>query len=152
MRRLITGVNADGRSCMIENADFTTVAAAGHGISIARVYATTENPLPPRPAGVGERIDVQLAPGLLRWYVVDHEPHEMHEGSVTSTTMHHKDTLDLVFVQDGTAELVLQDGSYDIGPGDFVVMPGIDHAWNAGPNGCRLVVVTVGSPPRTTGA
>jgi mannose-6-phosphate isomerase-like protein (cupin superfamily) len=147
MRKLITGVDDQGRSCVVEEADVETVAAAGHGASIARVYATSENPLPPRPPGSGERIDVQLAPGLLRWNVVDHEPHEVHAGPVTSTTMHHKDTLDLVFVQDGTAQLVLQDGVHDIGPGDFVVMPGIDHAWKAGPDGCRLVVVTVGTPP-----
>jgi len=148
MRKLITGVDAEGRSCVVEDADVAVVPAAGHGVNIARIYATTENPLPPRPAGTGETIDVRLAPGLLRWNVVDHEPHEIHDGPVTATTMHNKDTLDLVFVQGGTAKLVLHDGVHDVGPGDFVVMPGIDHAWNAGPDGCRLVVVTVGTRPR----
>jgi hypothetical protein len=32
-------------------------------------------------------------------------------------------------------------------PGDFVVMPGVDHAYAAGPEGCRLLVVEIGTPP-----
>jgi quercetin dioxygenase-like cupin family protein len=148
MRRLVTGIDEGGRSCVVEESELVTTAAPGHGVSVAHVYATSESPLPPRPPGSGERIDVQLEPGLLRWNVVDHEPHQVIEGPVTSSTMHHKDTLDLVFVEDGTAELVLQDGVHDLVAGDFVVMPGIDHAWNAGANGCRLVVLTVGTLPR----
>jgi quercetin dioxygenase-like cupin family protein len=79
--------------------------------------------------------------------VVDHQPHEVHAGPLTSTTMHYKDTLDLVLVQEGSADLVLDDGAHPVVAGDLVVMPGVDHAWKAGPDGCRVVVVSVGTPP-----
>ena len=61
--------------------------------------------------------------------------------------MHHSDALDLVFVHEGSGELVLQDGPHPVSAGDCVVMPGVDHAMKAGPNGIRLVVVTIGTPP-----
>jgi quercetin dioxygenase-like cupin family protein len=148
-RKLIAGIDRDGRSCLRETADVVPADAAGHGVSVARVYMTEESPPGPRPPGQGATVDVRLAPGVLRWMVVEHQPHEVHDGPMTSTTMHHTDALDLVFVQEGTAELLLQDGAHAVGVGDFIVTPGVDHAWKAGPNGCRLVVVSVGmQPPR----
>ncbi len=147
MRKLITGVDAAGRSCIVDETELTPEPAGGHGVSVARVFATTESPPPPRPAGLAERVDVALAPGLVRWMVVDHGPHDSQDGPVTSTTMHHSDAIDLVFVQDGSADLVLQDGAHEVTVGDLIVMPGVDHAWKAGPEGCRLVVVKVGTPP-----
>lgn len=148
MRRLITGVDAQGRSCVVEESEVVPADPGGdHGVRVARLFATTQSPPPPRPPGTGAAVDVHLDPGLLKWLVVDHEPHRVHPGPLTSTTMHHKDTLDLVFVQDGSAEVVLGDGAHALEAGDFVVMPGVDHAWRAGPHGCRLVVVSVGTPP-----
>jgi mannose-6-phosphate isomerase-like protein (cupin superfamily) len=145
VRSLITGVDSDGRSCVLREADVVPAeAAGGHGVRVARVYATTESPPAARPLGLGETIDVQLAPGVVRWMVVDHPPAGAHSGPVTSTTMHHSDAVDLVFVQQGTAELVLQDGAHPVRAGDCVVTPGVDHAWRAGPAGCRLVVLSVG--------
>jgi quercetin dioxygenase-like cupin family protein len=155
MRSLITGVDADGRSCLLDEAEVAPAPVGGHGVSVARVFATSECPPAARPPGLGETVDVRLAPGLLRWMAVEHPPHEelaheVHDGPVTSTTMHHSDALDLIFVQEGTAELVLQDGAHRVAAGDFVVTPGVDHAWRSGPDGCRFVVVSVGMPPPTT--
>jgi mannose-6-phosphate isomerase-like protein (cupin superfamily) len=148
MRKLIAGVDAEGRSCLVETADVAPAAVARHGVSVARVFLTDESPPGPPPPGLAEAVDVGLAPGVVRWMVVEHQPHEVHDGPVTSTTMHHTNAFDLVFVQDGTAQLVLQDGEHEVGAGDFIVTPGVDHAWKAGPNGCRLVVVSVGMQPR----
>jgi hypothetical protein len=148
MRKLITGVDAEGRSCVLDASEVVPVdAGEDYGVSVARVYATSESPPPPRPTGFGPEVGVGLPPGLLRWNVVEHRPHEHHQGPVTSTTMHHKDTVDLVYVAAGAAEVVLQDGAHPIGAGDFVMLAGVDHAWRAGPDGCRLVVVSVGTPP-----
>jgi quercetin dioxygenase-like cupin family protein len=151
MRSLLTGVDAHGRSCLLEEAEVVPAPAGGHGVSVARVFATSESPPPARPPGLGAPVDVRLAPGLLRWMAVEHDPHEVHEGPVTSATMHHSDALDLVFVQEGTADLVLQDGAHPVAAGDFVVTPGVDHAWRAGPAGCRFVVLSVGVPPPIAG-
>jgi quercetin dioxygenase-like cupin family protein len=152
VRKLITGVDARGRSCLVEEADVAPAPVGGHGVSVARVFAINESPPAARLPGLGETVDVRLEAGLLRWMAVEHRPyeelaHEAHDGPVTSTTMHHCDALDLVFVQEGTAELVLQDGAHPVAAGDFVVTPGVDHAWRAGPDGCRFVVVSVGMPP-----
>jgi hypothetical protein len=145
---LITGADADGRSYVVEEAEVAPVDPGGdHGVSVARVYATAECPPAARLPGRGVPVGVELAPGLLKWMVVDHQPHEVHAGPLTSTTMHYKDTLDLVLVQEGSADLVLDDGAHPVVAGDLVVMPGVDHAWKAGPDGCRVVVVSVGTPP-----
>jgi mannose-6-phosphate isomerase-like protein (cupin superfamily) len=149
VRKLITGVDAGGRSCLLEESEVAPAPVGGHGVSVARVFATNESPPAARPPGLGDTVDVRLPPGFLRWMAVEHRPYEevTRNGSVTSTTMHHSDALDLVFVQEGTAELVLQDGAHAVAAGDFVVTPGVDHAWRAGPDGCRFVVVSVGMPP-----
>ena len=84
-------------------------------------------------------IDQQLATGMIRWMIVDYGP-----GAETPT--HHTDTLDLETVLDGSVELRLDDGVHHLEPGDMVVMTGVDHAWKAGPRGCRLSAVLLGTP------
>jgi hypothetical protein len=32
-------------------------------------------------------------------------------------------------------------------PGDCVVITGIDHAWRAGPSGCQISGIMLGTPP-----
>jgi quercetin dioxygenase-like cupin family protein len=127
--------------------DVAPEAVPGHGVNVARVFATTESPPPARRPALGEHVDTSLLPGTLRWMVVEHPPHHLLEGRTTSTTMHHSDALDLVFVHEGSGQLLLQDGPHDVTVGDLIVMPGVDHAMRAGPDGCRLVVVSVGTPP-----
>jgi hypothetical protein len=148
MRKLITGIDADGGSCVVEEAEVVGAPVEGiAGLSVARLFRTDHSPPPARPSALADTVDVQLAPGLVRWMVVDHEPYATHHTSPTTSTLHNTDTLDLVFVKDGRVELVLQDGGHDMGAGDCAVMAGVDHAWKAGPDGCRLIVVSVGTPP-----
>jgi quercetin dioxygenase-like cupin family protein len=148
VRNLITGIDAEGRSCVVEGTEVAPAPVGGiPGLKSVNLYSTSQSPPPARPPALADGIDVQLAPGLVRWVVVQHEPHAMHEAPTTATTMHHKDTLDFVYVQQGSADLVLQDGAHEMAAGDCVVMPGVDHAWKAGTDGCRLVVVSIGTPP-----
>jgi hypothetical protein len=152
MRKLTTGVDAQGRSCIVEAVDVTPASVDGHGVNVARVFVTTEAPPPPRAAATGTHVDVSLAPGLLRWLVVEHPPYDPADGPTTAGTIHHGDTLDLVFVHEGRGELMLQDGPHEVGPGDLIVMAGVDHAMRPGPEGCRIVVVSVGTPPPAASA
>jgi len=147
VRKLIAGVDAEGRSCLVEVVEVVPEAVPGHGVNVARVYATTESPPPPRSPALGESVDIRLPPGVLRWMVVEHPPHEALARRTTSTTMHHSDALDLVLVHEGSGDLLLQDGAHPVAAGDLIVMPGVDHAMKVGPDGCRLVVVSVGTPP-----
>ncbi len=147
MRRLTLGVDGEGRSCVVDVADLTPAPVPGaHGVNVARVHATAESPPPSRLPALGELVDTSLAPGLLRWLVVEHPPPDGREGPTTSTTIHHSNTLDLVFVHEGSGDLVLQDGLHPVVAGDCIVMPGVDHAMKTGPDGIRLLVVTVGTP------
>ena len=59
--------------------------------------------------------------------------------------MHHTDTIDYDIVLAGSVELILDDGAHLLGPGDCVVITGVDHAWRAGPDGVILSVALIGS-------
>ena len=50
MRTLITGVDADGKSCVVSRDDLA-LNPIGAGFGLGIVYATTTNPPPARPAG-----------------------------------------------------------------------------------------------------
>src|SRR3974390_2145266 len=145
MRKLITGVDADGHSYLVETVEVTPAPVDGHGVNVARAYATTESPPRSESPALGPNVDVGLAPGLLRWLVVEHPPEDARRESTTAGMIHHSDTLDLVFVHEGTGELLLGDGAHHVGAGDLIVMPGVDHARRPGPDGCRIVVVSVGT-------
>ncbi len=63
-------------------------------------------------------------------------------------SMHHTDTVDFDTVLSGSIELILDDGAHPLVAGDHVVVTGVDHAWRAGPDGCRMSIVSLGvSPP-----
>jgi mannose-6-phosphate isomerase-like protein (cupin superfamily) len=62
-------------------------------------------------------------------------------------TVHHTDTLDFHLVLSGSIDLILDTGIAELKPGDCAVITGIDHAWRAGPNGCRLSSLMLGTPP-----
>ncbi|BBX20466.1 hypothetical protein CRI77_09450 [Mycolicibacterium duvalii] len=138
MRTLITGTDAEGRSCVV-SAEELTLDTLAPGFAMGVPYQTTTNPPPARPAGSAPLIDQGIAPGLARWMVVDLGP-----GS--ETPMHHTDTVDLETVLSGTVELILDDGAHALAAGDLVVLTGVDHAWRAGPDGCRLSAVLIGTP------
>ena len=85
-----------------------------------------------------------VAPGLARWMVLDFEP-----GASIET--HHTDTVDYDTVVSGSVDLIPDDGVHTLAPGDCVVMNGVDHGWHAEPDGCRLSVVAIGTPPPNAG-
>lgn len=139
MRTFITGVDADGRSCVVSRDDLTLdqlTPAFAMGIP----YATTTSPPPARPTGSGPLIDQGIAPGFVRWMVVDMGPE-------SETPLHHTDTLDLQTVVSGAVDLVLDDGAHRLQTGDLAVLTGVDHAWRTGSEPCRLSAVLIGTPP-----
>jgi quercetin dioxygenase-like cupin family protein len=139
MRVLVTGVDADGRSCG-HFQDPGAFAASSAPIAVRELYATATGPLPPRPPGSAQLIDLGLAPGQVRWIVVDYE-------AGAATPHHHTDTWEFEVVLSGSVDLTLDDGVHHLHLGDCVVMTGVDHSWTAGPEGCRLSVLSIGTPP-----
>jgi quercetin dioxygenase-like cupin family protein len=139
VRRIVTGLDSAGRSCAVKDGEFTFVAGMA-GIGLNTVFKTSQTPPPARPEGNADLLDLGVAPGLARWMVVEYEPG-------LAFPMHHTDTIDFDIVLSGSIELTLDDGVHELGPGDCVMMTGVDHAWKAGPDGCRLSVVVLGTPP-----
>jgi quercetin dioxygenase-like cupin family protein len=139
MRALIASVDDQGRSCIAREAELAFEYHAGGPMGTSMVAATETCPPPAAPPGHAGRVDLGVPPGLVRWLVVDFPP-----GS--SAPLHHTDSVDLVFVFEGSADLILDDGAHPVGPGDCVMLKGVDHGWQAGPDGCRISSVVVGTP------
>ena len=141
MRTFITGVDVDGKSYIVSQ-DELTVDQVAPGFGMGIPYATSSSPPPARPVGRAPLIDQGIAPGVVRWMVVDLGPD-------SETPLHHTDTLDLQTVVSGTVDLVLDDGAHRLEQGDLVVLTGVDHAWRTGSEPCRLSAVLIGTPPPT---
>ena len=109
------------------------------GLAVDALFKTIETPLPSRPDGRGDLIDLGIAPGQCSWSL-------WRQDAGAQVTVHHTDTVDFDLIVAGTVELVLDDGPHALDTGDCVVMTGVDHAWRAGPDGCRLSAVLVGTP------
>lgn len=138
MRILVTGVDADGRSCAVSH-DAPVFADMAPGFRSAPVFSSAAPG--PRPEGHAEFHDLGLAPGSVYWMLVEYAP--------GADTPHHcTDSYDFEVVLSGSVELTLDDGVHLLETGDIVVMTGIDHAWRAGPDGCLLSVCCLGTPPR----
>jgi quercetin dioxygenase-like cupin family protein len=142
MRLLVTGVDASGRSCAAQDGPVTLQGDAGlGGLLYSVLYATPS--LPSISSGGGRAadfLDLAVPPGSMRWTLIEYAPG-------AGFSMHHTDTVDLDVVLSGSVELILDDGGHLITVGDSAVVTGVDHAWRAGPEGCRLNVMTIGVAP-----
>lgn len=141
-RVLITGVDASGQSCAAQDESITLQGnAALNGIMFAVLHAAPS--LPAIAAGdrrIGDFLDLVVPPGALRWTVIEYAP-----GAAFS--MHHTDTVDFDVVLSGSVDLILDNGVHPLKPEDSAVITGVDHGWQAGPQGCRTAAMTIGASP-----
>ena len=142
MRLLVTGVDASGRSWAAQD-DLVTLhgdASLG-GVLYSVLYAAPSTPSISTGGGrIADFLDLIVPPGALRWTVIEY-------AAGAALSMHHTDTVDFDVVLSGSVEVILDDGAHPLAEGDSVVVTGVDHAWRAGPEGCRLSVVTMGASP-----
>jgi quercetin dioxygenase-like cupin family protein len=142
LRKLVAGVDGAGRSCIVERDDLEPLPVPeSPGFAAALIGATTSSPPPSRPRGVGPTNDLGVGPGIVTWMLVDYAPD-------LEFPVHNTDTIDFDTVIEGRISIVLDDGEHELEPGDVLVVNGVDHGWKAGPEGCRLSVLMVGTPPR----
>jgi quercetin dioxygenase-like cupin family protein len=139
MRVLVTGVDDQGRSCIVEERAGSDAPFEG-GINVSVAAETESSPPPPRPPGHAELIPIVRGPGIARWSFVEFPPG-------TTTPFHHTDSVDFDVILDGSVDLVLDDGAHRLERGDAVVVKGVDHGWAAHDEGCRMSVVVIGTPP-----
>jgi len=144
MRLFVLGLDAQRRSCLVEQREVTSVSAMP-GVAVASLFATTECPPPAPPPGHGTFDDMQMTPGLVHWMVVDLEPYSAENEPTLATELHYNNTIELFCVLEGSMNTGLGDGSaLDLHPGDCVAMPGVDHATRAGRDGARVLSISIG--------
>lgn len=141
-RFLVTGVDAAGRSCAARDDQVTLQGGDGlGGVRYTMMYATPTLPTISRGGGrAADRFDLGVGAGAMDWKVIDYGPG-------MEFSMHHTDTVDFDTVLSGSIELILDDGGHALAAGDHVVVTGVDHAWRAGPEGCRMSIVSLGVSP-----
>jgi len=140
-RLLITGVDADGRSCAVRDEQVTQQGHASMpGVLYSVLYGTTSSASIPAGGRAADALDLGVAAGAVNWLLIDYAPG-------LTLPMHHTDTVDLDTVLSGSVELILDDGAHPLAPGDTAVVAGVDHGWRAGPDGCRLGLVAIGALP-----
>jgi mannose-6-phosphate isomerase-like protein (cupin superfamily) len=148
MRLIVLGIDASGASCVTEQKELAMSPIPGiSGSSIAKLFSTDQSPPPPRVPGQGKFNGGGLAPGLLSWYVINHEPVSGDHVSA-ATELHHRDAIDLIMIMDGGGDMMLGTGAFPVTAGDCIVMYGIDHGLRPGPQGARLMAFAIGSTPR----
>ena len=148
MRILSLGVDDEGHSYLVDEQEVTP-SNVMPGVAVASLYTTSEcPPIAPRP-GTGHFGDMGLAPGTVSWMVVDMEPYsEDDEPTPLATEMHYNNSMELLCVLEGSVNTILGHGALDLRPGDCVSMPGVDHATRAGPEGARVLSISIGLAPR----
>lgn len=144
-RRVITGLDDQGRSCVaIEGPPVSLGGLDGGHIWRSAV-----------PADNSGRDDIRIAPpftydwfheGLTNFMVI-----EMPAGTGTEDGgpyMHATDTIDYAVILGGEVTLVLETGETTLRAGDFVVDRGVLHGWrNDGAEKSVMAVITVPAHP-----
>lgn len=138
MRVLITGVDAEKRSCVVDETEYAEAPSAAVGV--VSVFSSACPP-PARPQQRGPHRDIGVPAGQLVWRILSFGPNMPSEG------VHHSDTADYVVVTSGEVEIILDDGAHRLRAGDAVLLTGTDHGWRTGSDGVTALALVLGSPP-----
>jgi len=144
VRRVVTGRNAAGRSLVLSDGEPPRTVSAD-GISRTELWSLPAGPLHPESGGEWTRAadDFEPLPGAIAWRVVrlaptdgPVEPQQQRMGGdpqfdAEHPGMHRTDSLDWITLFAGEVELILDDETLRLGPGDCVVQRGTSHAWRA---------------------
>lgn len=154
LRRIITAVNAVGKSTVALDGPPAPIMEFGSGAGLYEIWTDVAGALDRRSTGNFDTGPVNLMPprgGVkLRWTILAPEvpgtPHADRvkfydnafasigaHGARPDTTrhpgMHLTQTLDFIIVVEGKVRLILDEGDRVLGPGDVVVQRGTNHAW-----------------------
>jgi mannose-6-phosphate isomerase-like protein (cupin superfamily) len=147
-RRIITGVDEQGRSCVVEESDATPTPVPGMPeVAIAALHRIDECPPPPSLPHDSINVDHFLPPGHLRWNIVQHAPVPEGTAPTASAVMHYSDVMVMFIILAGSTTMVLDVDERELLPGDCVVMHGVNHALVVGPEGSTMLSAMIGVPP-----
>jgi mannose-6-phosphate isomerase-like protein (cupin superfamily) len=139
---LITGFTSDGKSCVVNEETFELPLPGTDTQDVVQHSLFSAAGLAVPVLGVGKHLDLGVPPGGLRWTIVFSPP-----GRRDVTPMHHSDSFDLVTVIGGRVDLVLEDGTYSLEVGDFVVQRGGNHSWRGDSKGYTMLIAIIGTEP-----
>jgi len=142
MRFSLVGVDAQGRSTVVSTKTIEFPADAD-SLAVEHLWSqsaeTGGEPLAHPPES--HWMDLEVSDGAVRWIMWRLPPNSV-------SGMHHTDTVDCQVVLAGEVTCVLGAGEVRLGPGDAILIPGLEHQWAAGPQGCNLSGVVRGLPAR----
>lgn len=142
MRFITIGINADGKSCVVE--DREALPGDIGQPQYESLWETRQSPpeltVPRRPAEEAVQ-DASVTETGTRWWVVNLPPQS------AGFEFHRTDTIDYDVILSGEITLFLEDGETVLRPGDMVFIPGLRHGWRPGPEGCVFTAMMIGLPP-----
>ncbi len=140
-RRVVTGLNAEGRSCVLIDGDVPDFATRGLALVWATRATPADNSGSADPVSPYE-IEMLHMPGS-NFAICTFSPG-------APAYMHATDTIDYLVIISGEVTLVLEDGEARLGPGDLVVDRGVMHAWR-NDSGAPCVAAVVNLPAHPVG-
>lgn len=139
-RRVVTGINAEGKSCVIFDGP---VPQFDGSMGAALVWQTKTQPADNsgnEDTAEPYRLDHLHTPGS-SFAICQFAPH-------SPAGMHATDTIDYLVILSGKVTLVTENGEADLGPGDLVVDRGVVHGWrNDHDEPCIAVAVNIPAKP-----
>lgn len=136
-RRVVTGIGADGRSCIQIDGPIARAEVASSYVWRSTIPADNSGS---EDAAVPFTIDMVHYEGS-NFILIEFPPG-------MPPYMHATDTLDYFVMLQGEVEFATETGAVRLRPGDFVVNRGTMHAWrNDGTEVAVLAAVTVPSKP-----
>lgn len=149
-RRVVTGLNEAGQSCVL----FDGPGGVASGSGARTILLWKSDQAPASNAGTADAADepssFEFARGGSKFVIV-HFPPGTSEAS--GIGMHASNTLDYGVVLSGRVTIVLEAGEADLGPGDLIIDRGVLHAWrNTGDEDCVVLWTIVDAEPIGAGA
>lgn len=145
MRRVITGLNNEGKSIILIDEAPTNDRDFGQGISGTDIWATETSPADNTgDEDMGERTFVWPPESGTIFRYLEFDPGR----GVNDPGWHATDTIDYVVVIQGEIYCMMEEGEVLLKAGDMLVQRGTNHAWvNRASEKCVLVGIMVSAVP-----
>jgi quercetin dioxygenase-like cupin family protein len=145
IRRVVTGHDAEGRSCVRSDAPAENRSRKDPLAVATTLWTTAATPAPFLDEADGAAGVSGLPPPIdgTRFGVLDLAPGR------TAPGLHRTDTIDYVVCVLGEVTLTLDEGEVILRPGDVVVQGGAAHGWsNLGSEPARIAFVLIDGHPK----
>src|SRR5262245_32301166 len=169
VRRIVTGVNAAGRSCILSDTHLPTADLKPGDPVLVGLWATESSPASnrgthdPVPDGVLPRIPpahrggsviriVDLPPDARRAFTPEDIARRgckiTPDRSAKHPGFHATDTIDYAICLEGEVWAVLDEDETLMRPGDVLIQRGTYHAWsNRSDRACRMLFILIDADP-----